>query len=383
MNKLVVILTLVTLLFSCQNPLESEAPFDQVKTKPIDTMTPDALVEANITDAPQIEYPDFSIPWSDFMLMAYIAFSENELIKADRKSNIYEEWIFDRTEKTDTAEYQVYQIGHDAAEASGENQHFVTTQWVYLDTAKRVLYDSDISNECLNKWTYEAGRQLFYPVFELSPKTTALVVPFSEIGERRGLLDSIFNVIAKADGVYETRGIPKTHALFDSAGHYQLIKSNKLEAAFRKYFDREFYVYGTEGYAKAKVKDIVYGLDECRSNIFAFCFDKRSLRSVGHPVFCSDKLIDLTCGNDYSKIEKDILNYDEHHKGDYSDSIKTKVLGNVGEFYFTYNDDFLWKQKNGKSKCWFPARSIYWVDAKGSVDYFWGEGLDMFGIPCD
>jgi hypothetical protein len=142
-------------------------------------------------------------------------------------------------------------------------------------------------------------------------------------------------------------------------------------------------VYGTEGYAKAKVNDIVYGLDECRSNIFAFCFDKRMLKTIGHPVFCSDKFIDLDCGKDYSKIENDILKYDEHRKGDYSDSIKTKVLGNVGEFYFTYHDDFLWNQKKGKSKCSFPARSIYWVDAKSSVDYFWGEGLDMFGIPCD
>jgi hypothetical protein len=77
MNKLVVFFTFITLIFSCQNPLESESSLDQGQTKPIDTMQADALVEGNITDAPQIEYPEFSIPWSDFMMMAYIAFSEN------------------------------------------------------------------------------------------------------------------------------------------------------------------------------------------------------------------------------------------------------------------------------------------------------------------
>ena len=383
MKNLVKIFTLITLIYSCQGPIGNNASLTGAQTMSIDTMQPEALVEANITEPPQIEYPDFSIPATDFMLMSYIAFSENELIKADRKTNIQEEWVFDQTLKTDTAEYQVYQIGHDATEASGENQHFVTTQWVYVDTAKDILYEYDVANECLNKWTYEGNKQLFYPVYELSPKTTALVVPLSEIGERRGVLDSIFNDIAKADGVYETRGIPKSHTLFDTTGVYKRVKSSKLEAAFKTYFDRELYVYGTDGYVKTKVKDIVYGLDECRSNIFAFCFDKRSLRTVGHPVFCSDKFIDYTCGKDYSKIEASILNYEARHKGDYTDSTKTKVLANVGDFYFTYNDDFLWGQKDKRSKCNFPGRNVYWTDGKGSVDCFWYNWLDLFGIPCD
>jgi hypothetical protein len=354
-----------------------------VQTKPIDTLQPEALVEANVTEPPQIEYPEFSIPATDFMLMSYIAFSENPLIKVDRKANIQEEWVFDQTLKTDTAEYQVYQIGHDDAAASGENQRFVTTQWVYIDSAKKQLYEYDVANECLNKWTYEGGRQMFYPVYELSPKTTALVVPLSEVGERRGVLDSIFNDIAKADGIYETRGIPKTHTLYDTTGIYKLVKSNKLETAFRKYFDSDLYVYGTNGYAKTKVKDIVYGLDECISNVFAFCFDKRSIAAIGHPLFCSDKLIDLNYAKEYNKIEQSIHSYEAKQKDDYTDSIKTKVFAHVGDFYFTYHDDFTIEHKTHKSKCKFPGRSVYWVDAKSSVDCFWTTGLDWFGIPCD
>jgi hypothetical protein len=383
MNKLVAFLTLITVLSGCQNPLGSETALVNGQMKPIDTMQADALIETNVSEPPQIEYPEFSISRTDFMLMSYISFSENELIKADRKSNIHEEWLFDTVVKTDTAEYLVYQIGHDVADEGSENQRFVTAQWVYLDTTKGLLYEYEVEDECLNKWTYEDNRQLFYPVYELSPKTTALVIPLSAIGERRGVLDSIFNDIAKSDGIYATKGIPKMHTLYDSSGYYKLLKSSKLEAAFRQYFDREFYVYGTEGYTKTKVKDIVYGLDQCMSNIFAFCFDVKSLKAIGHPVFCSDKLIDLNYGKDYSKIEKTIQDYDARHPADYSDSIRIKTFANVGEFYFTYNDDFLWAQKNNKSKCKFPSRAIYWADTKGSVDHFWADGLDLFGIPCN
>src|ERR1043165_2853885 len=127
MKNLVKILTLITLIYSCQVPIGNETSLTGKQNSSIETMQPEALVEANVTEPPQIEYPDFSIPATDFMLMSYIAFTENPLIKADRKSNIQQEWLFDKTLKTDTAEYQVYQIGHDDAEASGENQHFVTT----------------------------------------------------------------------------------------------------------------------------------------------------------------------------------------------------------------------------------------------------------------
>lgn len=201
MNKLVVFLTLITVLSGCQNPIGSETSLVNGQMKPIDTMQADALVETNVSEPPQIEYPEFSISRTDFMLMSYISFSENEIIKADRKDNIHEEWLFDSVLKTDTAEYLVYQIGHDVADEGSENQRFATAQWVCLDTAKGILYEYDKPNECLGKWTYENDRQLFYPVYELSPNTTALVVPLSAIGERRGLLDSIFNEIAKADGI--------------------------------------------------------------------------------------------------------------------------------------------------------------------------------------
>ena len=383
MKTLFSICTLITVIIGCQSANTGKTPLEQEKKAGGDSLQASAIVYDTLTTASPVNYPVASIGWSDSILLTYTAFSENELIRLARKDHLKEEWLLDSTLQTDTAVYQIYQIGHDVADEGSENQRFVTDRWVYLDTLKRQLYEYDLPNESLNKWTYDDHRNLFYPVYELSPRTTAFVVNFSDLGERHGFLDKIFDQISQTDSIGKMFEIPKGCKLYDNSGAFKLIKSDKLEAEIRKYFDREFYVYGTRGYTKTKIKDIVYALDECRTNFFAFCLEKSTIRSIGHPVFCSDKLIDLTYANDYSNIEKGIGKYNSQIPSDYSDSIKTKVLGNVGDLYFTYNDDFLWGRKHGKTKCKFPARGIYWAETKSSVINYWEVGLDLFGIPCD
>ncbi len=383
MKNILSILTLITLIVGCQGTNENKPSLEQEIKAGGDSLQASAIVNDTLTAGSPVNYPVVSIGWSDSLIMAYIAFSENEIIRLERKSHTVEQWILDSTLQTDTAVYQIFQIGHDVADEGSENQRFVTSQWVYLDTLKKQLYEYDLPNERLIKWTYEDARSLFYPVYELSPRTTAFVVNFSDLGERHGFLDKIFDQLSQTDSIGKMFEIPKGCKLYDNSGAFKLIKSDKLEAAIKKYFDREFYVYGTKGYTKTKIKDIVYALDECRTNIFAFCLDRSSIRSIGHPVFCSDKLIDLTYAKDYSNIEQHIEKYNSQIPSDYSDSIKTKVLGNVGDLYFTYSDDFLWGRKHGKSKCKFPDRGIYWAETKSSVVNYWGEGLDLFGIPCD
>jgi hypothetical protein len=170
--------------------------------------------------------------------------------------------------------------------------------------------------------------------------------------------------------------------VYDTSGPYKLIRSEKLESEIGKHYDKEFYVYGTKGNTKAAIKAIVFGLDECRTNIIAFCLDDAGLASVGHPIFCSDKKIDLSYSNKYDNIERSIGYYLSKMPSDYNDSIKLKVMGNAGNFYFTYNDDFLWGRMK-ESKCKFPARGIYMIDNNNNVSRYWAEDLDLFGIPCD
>jgi len=220
--------------------------------------------------------------------------------------------------------------------------------------------------------------KIFYPVFELSPRTTAFVVLFSQT-DRKGALDSIFDRM-----IHVENGAPAPDCeIFDTTGAYKLMRNEKLESAIKKRYSQEFYIYGTQGSTKASVKNIVFGLDECRSNIFAFCLDKASLVSIGHPLFCTDKKIDLRRGNNYGSAERAIGAWLSKIPADYDDSIKFKVLGNAGDFYFTYSDDFLWGKGPDGSKCKYPARSIYVVDGNNNVHQYWVEVLDLFGIGCD
>jgi hypothetical protein len=375
MKNIFLIFTLVAFIVGCQSKKEKKASLKNVDS--FQTVTNVDTLDDNVTRT----YITYSIPWSDSLLKMYIAFSENQLIKLSRKE---EEWIFDQTIKTDTAVYNVYQIGHDVSDENGKNLRFITDQWIYLDTTKKLLYEYDVAKEKLNEWWAAEGYiDFFYPVYKLSPKTTAIVISFSEDGEPKGILDSLFQEVAQSDSIYMLDGVPKTCTMYDSSGTYRLLKSNKLEKEARKYYDREYYVYGTKGYVKTGIKDIVYGLDECRTNVFAFCLDKSSLKSIGQPVFCSPRLIDLTYSGKYSNIEKRLQGYHSQLPADYRDSMKTKVAGNVGDFYFTYNDDFLWGQKGDRSKCYFPARCIFYVGKKEAVINFDTHWLDLFGIECD
>jgi hypothetical protein len=221
--------------------------------------------------------------------------------------------------------------------------------------------------------------RLFYPVYQLSPRTTALVVNFSENGQK-GLMDSIFDGIIHADssGSYGPDG-----KVYDTLGPYQLMQSATLEAAVKKHFDPDLYVYGTKGKIKANIRAVVFGLDECRTNILAFCLDDANLATIGHPIFCSNKNIDLRYSNAYDKMESTLRSYLARTPSDYDDSIPLKVMANAGDFYFTYSDDFAWGQRLKETQCKFPARGIYRIDQNNNVSSYWLEDLDLFGIPCD
>ena len=170
---------------------------------------------------------------------------------------------------------------------------------------------------------------------------------------------------------------------YDTLGPYTLMRNADLETAMKKLYPDTFYVYGTKGKSRAIVRSVVFGLDDCRTNIFAFCLDKKFLTGIGHPLFCTDKNIDLLRGDNYGVEESAIAAYISKSPGDYTDSIAFKVSGNEGKFYFAYSDDFLWGKKSDESKCKFPARSIYLLDGKNGVHQYWAEGLDLFGVGCD
>jgi hypothetical protein len=85
----------------------------------------------------------------DSLIAKYISASRNKLVGLSRDQ---EEWIFDRTEKTDTADYLVYQIGHDVTDEGNTNPRFVTDQWIYIDSLNNRIYEYDLPNDSLIEW---------------------------------------------------------------------------------------------------------------------------------------------------------------------------------------------------------------------------------------
>ena len=57
--------------------------------------------------------------------------------------------IYSNTEKTDTAIYEVFQVGHDVIEEEG-GKRFVTDAWIWINTkTQKKMYEEDVSSETL------------------------------------------------------------------------------------------------------------------------------------------------------------------------------------------------------------------------------------------
>lgn len=230
-----------------------------------------------------------------------------------------------------------------------------------------------------------------FSVYDLSQKTTAIVVNLNDESTSNGAaFDNIFNEVNAKDSLYNVLEDPKADKIrnfeyYDTLGSYKLIRNKTLENQIKKIIETSYYVYGTKGFAKIDIKDVVCGLDECRTNIIAFPIENFDTAKNGKPVFCSKQLLAINYQNSYFDIQKKVRDYDDQQSKnyDYKDNIKTKIFANLGNAYFSYNDDFMWGKDHGKSKCDFPGRAIYIVTKNKPITKFWVDGLDLFGIPCD
>jgi hypothetical protein len=387
MKQLASILVLIVLVSGCQEVHQSKPPEENLQNVIVDSL-PQIASEGAAPEKAISELAEAEINWSDSLLKMYMAFGGTEALKQAHKSNFTLEWEYDNTLKTDSAVFDVYRIGHEISRDEGADTRFIVDQWIYLDTLKKELYEYDAAANKLSKWwTSQGETKLIYPVYELSPKTTAVVISINNSGVRNSLdslLEKFYPQKYTADNMYHCRScVPKKWKLFDTSGIYKLIKNDALEKEARKYLDTVFYVYGTDGYTRSRIKNIAVGLEECITNVFAFCLDNDSLRSIGHPVFCSTKFIPLNYGKNYKEVEKGLNSYFASMPGDYSDSLKTKIFGNVDDYYFGYHDDFIWGRNFSQSKCRFPDRGFWLIEKKKLLSGYVTGDLDLFGVECD
>ena len=213
----------------------------------------------------------------------------------------------------------------------------------------------------------------FLCAYELSPKTIAVAINFNE-GEEHSFFDSLFS--SNAIKI-------KKNKVVDSSGQFIFMKDENLEKIIKKTLQKEIYIYGTKGVSlKNTISDVYYETDECKTNMIALVINFDA-RKYGHPLLYSNKIIDLKFGSNYKKIERKIEQFYNSEKSDYTDTVKTKVFANADSLYFTYNDDFKWGNSKIKTKCLFPARSIFALQKNGQVKRVWSNDLDLFGISCD
>lgn len=120
------ILSLALLLINCGNEKRNENP--PCKPKTITKKLNANPIKASVQS------------WFDSISVMYNNTSSNASVRnAVKDSSKKEEWNFDQIVKTDTADYFVYQVGHDVSD--GDGLRFVTDSWIYIDTVKRKLYE--------------------------------------------------------------------------------------------------------------------------------------------------------------------------------------------------------------------------------------------------
>lgn len=91
--------------------------------------------------------------WLNDLVVDYIKHNNNELIQLHLHDSANEEsWMDEGMSERDGSTYYMCQIGHDVAEEDGSEPRFVTDGWVYVDSAKRILYEYDVANDSLIVW---------------------------------------------------------------------------------------------------------------------------------------------------------------------------------------------------------------------------------------
>lgn len=143
MNKITLLLISIVFL-SCKKTSDIEK---QTVNKQIDTLTVNKVILNTVTDSN-------SKKWYDAIIVDYIKKSENELIKSSFKSKEQIEWLLDRTEKTDSTNYYIFNIGQEVSEEDGSESRFSSSGWIYIDSISKKIYEYDLSNETLILWKY-------------------------------------------------------------------------------------------------------------------------------------------------------------------------------------------------------------------------------------
>lgn len=142
MKKHPFLLVATILLLSCNKTSKEEKTVDNNQTN--------SLLVKNSTSKPETK--SNATNWYDPLLADYVKNSDNGLIKASLKNNEHIQWLLDRTEKTDSTNYYIFNIGQDVSDENNTNKRFSSDGWVYIDSISKKIYEYDLPNDSIIIW---------------------------------------------------------------------------------------------------------------------------------------------------------------------------------------------------------------------------------------
>ena len=140
-NKIYLVLVLISII-SC------------TKTKKDDRNSADTTNEAIAINNESVKsetQPDVK-NWYDAIIADYVKKSDNQLIKLALKNKEQVEWLLDRTEKTDSTNYYIFNIGQNVMDENNTNPRFTSDGWIYIDSLSKKVYEYDLPNDSLIVW---------------------------------------------------------------------------------------------------------------------------------------------------------------------------------------------------------------------------------------
>lgn len=144
MKKRLILILILFAILSCNKTSKNENITDETKI--------DSVLLKNQDSESKAELETKSENWYDDIAENYIKNSDNELIKISLKNKEKVEWLLDRTEKTDSTNFYIFNIGQDVTDENNTNPRFSSDGWIYIDSISKKVYEYDIPNDTIILW---------------------------------------------------------------------------------------------------------------------------------------------------------------------------------------------------------------------------------------
>jgi hypothetical protein len=154
------------------------------------------------------------------------------------------------------------------------------------------------------------------------------------------LVDSVFFKHENQDSLWDKINDHNISCrAIDTFGVFHFYKHEVLSNSLTKNINKKFYVYCTKGRVTRRIKDAVFALNECKSNIVVFRFSSIDSLKYGHPIFCSKEKLNLTYNNN-PEFDKKLALFVAGIPSNYSDSMQSVTFAYSDSLFYTYSDNF-------------------------------------------